>query len=73
MNRVWFYCEGEVVPSGVFEAVVALRGAPGGDGSQCRFPIGDIRALDFRFCDKDAASGSVYCSECSKISYQPKG
>ncbi len=60
MNRVWFYCEGEVVLSGVFEAVLALRGAPGADGSQCRFGLG-------------AVAGGLYCQFHSNISYQPKG
>lgn len=73
MNKVWFYCEGDVVPSGVFDAVVALRGTPGGDNSQCRWPEGDTRSPDFRFCDSDALAGMVYCAHHCRISYQPKG
>lgn len=47
---------------GAFDAVVALRGNAGDDGSDCRYPIGEPRAPDFRFCCKRSMTGSVYCS-----------
>lgn len=62
-----------MVPTGVFEAVSALRGAPRADGSQCRFPEGDPRAPDFHFCDNTAMIGSPYCQHHSNITFQPKG
>lgn len=74
MNKPWFLCESVVVPLGVFDAVAGLRGSPGGENSQCRWPLGgDVRGPDFHFCDNDAAAGSVYCRSHSSMSYKPKG
>ena len=67
MNRPWFHCEGVIVPAGAFEAVAALRGAPGSDGSQCRYPIGDVKSPDFHFCDGISIDGSSYCLIHSSI------
>lgn len=36
----------------------------------CRWPIGDPREEDFRFCGCHSISGLPYCSEHSKIAYQ---
>lgn len=73
MNKPWFYCEADMAPTGVFDAVSALRGSPGGEGSSCRWPHNDVRAPDFHFCDSDAMAGSVYCAAHSRIAYKPKG
>lgn len=47
---------------GAFDAVVALIGSPGSDGAQCRFPYGEPREPDFRFCCNRSKNGSAYCS-----------
>ncbi len=73
MNKVWFYCEGEAVPDGAFEAVMALRGTPGADDSQCRYGLGDVRSPDFRFCDNDSVPNSPYCEFHHQLCIRPKG
>ena len=36
----------------------------------CRFPLGDPRLSDFRFCGKTIKVKGPYCNECRKIVYQ---
>lgn len=58
-----------VVPSapvfGVGPAIDALK------GKQCKWPIGDPRDSDFRFCDAAHEPGEVYCAAHSRIAYLP--
>jgi len=35
----------------------------------CRWPIGDPKALDFRFCLAQHAPGSPYCSEHHVVAF----
>ena len=35
----------------------------------CRFPSGDPKKFDFRFCGKPAVTGKSYCLACCKIAY----
>lgn len=65
------------VPSGEHAAVVL--GEPGVVGreavlglrrGECRFPVGDPRALDFRFCSARVECGS-YCLPHARLCYQP--
>jgi len=36
----------------------------------CRWPIGDPRSPDFRFCGCDALEGFPYCADHARIAYQ---
>ncbi len=36
----------------------------------CRWPIGDPRDADFRFCGCQSIAGLPYCGEHSKVAYQ---
>lgn len=38
---------------------------------QCRWPIGDPRTPQFKFCDGARAVGVPYCTTHMKLSYQP--
>jgi GcrA cell cycle regulator len=35
----------------------------------CRFPSGDPRKSDFRFCGKPTVTGKPYCAACCNIAY----
>lgn len=35
----------------------------------CRFPSGDPKKFNFRFCGKPAVTGKSYCLACCKIAY----
>lgn len=37
----------------------------------CRWPMGDPRDADFRFCGCQRLSGIPYCAEHAKVAYQP--
>ncbi|WP_284694400.1 GcrA family cell cycle regulator [Rhodoplanes serenus] len=38
----------------------------------CRWPLGDPRHADFRFCGASRADGSVYCACHARLAYQPR-
>ncbi|NRP74663.1 hypothetical protein ILFOPFJJ_05585 [Ensifer psoraleae] len=38
----------------------------------CRWPIGDPRSSDFRFCGARITPGATYCSAHSCLAYQPR-
>jgi hypothetical protein len=37
----------------------------------CRWPIGDPRSPDFRFCEVVTQPGKSYCARHAAIAYQP--
>lgn len=39
----------------------------------CRWPIGDPKSEDFRFCGCKSAHGLPYCETHARIAYQPAG
>lgn len=47
------------------EAVVNLK------NHQCRWPMGDPKAADFRYCCKAKKPGAAYCDEHAKRAYVP--
>lgn len=55
-----------VIHTGV-DAVVHIR------NSQCRWPVGDPRADDFRFCCKPKDGARVYCREHAGLAYYAPG
>lgn len=47
------------------KAVLALR------QNDCRWPIGDIAHVDFRFCGKKRIPGMPYCERHRLVAFQP--
>jgi hypothetical protein len=41
--------------------------------NHCRFPIGDPKTKEFRFCGRLRLDDNPYCARCSEIAYLPKG
>ncbi|MEC9392228.1 MAG: GcrA family cell cycle regulator, partial [Pseudomonadota bacterium] len=37
----------------------------------CKWPIGEPGEEDFRFCGNNKVNGSPYCTEHTKVAYQP--
>lgn len=50
--------------------LVKLRGHPSLNGSDCRFPVGDISGADQLFCGEVVEGDKPYCPKCSKLAYQ---
>ena len=42
------------------------------EGHHCRWPIGDPRSSELRFCGEAKVIGLPYCGKCSSIAFQPK-
>jgi len=51
-------------PSSARQAVDGLR------DNQCRWPIGDPKSADFKFCFSKKEPGNPYCAEHAKRAYQ---
>lgn len=41
------------------------------EDGHCRFPIGDPRQSDFKYCGEKPVRGLPYCSECATVAYAP--
>ena len=37
----------------------------------CRWPLGEPEDLDFKFCGRKCAEGTIYCTEHHSLAYQP--
>ncbi len=57
---------GDVLPMARYLTLLEL------DACSCRWPIGDPRSEDFRFCGAPTQPGDIYCAACSRKAFQPK-
>lgn len=56
----------DVVPMARYLTLLEL------DACSCRWPIGDPRSPDFRFCGAPTQPGETYCGPCSRKAFQPR-
>lgn len=59
--RPVFIAEGPIVGAGILDLTERM----------CRWPIGDPKTSDFKFCGRKVACGSTYCAEHAAMAYQP--
>lgn len=59
--RPVFIAEGPIIGAGILDLTERM----------CRWPIGDPKSSDFKFCGRKVAHGSTYCSEHAQMAYQP--
>ena len=59
--RPVFIAEGPIIGAGILDLTERM----------CRWPIGDPKSSDFKFCGRKVATGCTYCSEHASMAYQP--
>ncbi|MDE1900309.1 MAG: gcrA cell cycle regulator family protein [Alphaproteobacteria bacterium] len=65
----------------IFRSLEGISGAARGEGiavtkagdRHCRWPVGDPRSPDFRFCGCTAHEGLPYCVDHARVAYQNVG
>lgn len=64
----WFKADDVVIRTGMVEGSRAVTIA-GLEANHCRWPVGDPRSSDFRYCGADKHSGHSYCPAHCRAAY----
>lgn len=59
--RSVYIAEGPIIGAGILDLTERM----------CRWPIGDPKTSDFKFCGRKLGGGTTYCTEHASMAYQP--